>query len=71
MIKFLLHEFLCCFDIIRITVFPLRNKKNMVCHHATFFIIKLELSENMAKFTHTPEALRRKKISHHYTVSKY
>ena len=36
----------------RIRVFPLHNKKNFVCHYATFFIIKPKLSENMANFTH-------------------
>ena len=42
----------------------------MVCHHATFFVMKPTLSENKTNL-HTPETLRWKKFDHHYTVSKY
>ena len=51
--KILFQEILCFFFYItRIRVFSLFKKEKMLCHHATFSLIKPKWSENMAKFTH-------------------
>ena len=46
-------EYFSAFYTMSIRVFPSITRKKMVCHHATFFVIKPKLSENMVKFTHT------------------